>query len=193
MVKALFTDMGWESTAAGMQVLGGHGYIREWGMEQYVRDARITQIYEGTNGVQALDLVGRKMSMHAGRYLRRFFHPLLAWIEAHADDPALAEFVQPLAKAFTRLQQCTAALARRGLADPTEAAAGATDYLRLFGLTALAWVWARAAEVSLPQADNGRILSGQAGDGALLYAENPAADGGVDLVDPGGRGRAQAV
>ena len=152
VVKALFTDTGWESTATGMQVLGGHGYIREWGMEQYVRDARITQIYEGTNGIQALDLVGRKMSVHAGRYLRRFFHPLSAWIEAHGEDADLAEFVQPLAKAFGRLQQCTAALARRGLADPSEAAAGATDYLRLFGLVALAWVWARAAEISLPRA-----------------------------------------
>ena len=154
VVKALFTDMGWECTATGMQVLGGHGYIREWGMEQYVRDARITQIYEGTNGVQALDLVGRKMSAHAGRYLRRFFHPLLAWIEAHEEDSSLAEFVQPLAKAFSRLQQCTAELARRGLADPTEAASGATEYLRLFGLTALAWVWARAAEVALPLASS---------------------------------------
>ncbi len=153
IVKALFTDMGWESTATGMQVLGGHGYIREWGMEQYVRDARITQIYEGTNGIQALDLVGRKMSVHAGRYLRRFFHPLSDWLEAHADDAPLAEFVQPLAKAFGRLQQVTADLARRGLADPTEAAAGATDYLRLFGLVALAWVWARAAEVSRPLAE----------------------------------------
>ncbi len=154
VAKALFTDLGWESTSLGMQVLGGHGYIREWGMEQYVRDARITQIYEGTNGIQALDLVGRKMSAHAGRYLRRFFHPLSAWLDAHADDAALAEFVQPLGKAFGRLQQTTAELARRGLVDPTEAAAGATDYLRLFGLTALAWVWARAADVSLPHAEN---------------------------------------
>jgi alkylation response protein AidB-like acyl-CoA dehydrogenase len=152
VVKALFTDMGWENTATGMQVLGGHGYIREWGMEQYVRDARIAQIYEGTNGIQALDLVGRKMPAHAGRYLRRFFHPLSSWIEAHAGDPVLAEFVQPLGKAFGRLQQTTAALARSGLADPAEAAAGATEYLRLFGLTALAWVWARAAKVALPHA-----------------------------------------
>jgi butyryl-CoA dehydrogenase len=154
IVKAMFTDMGWEATAAGMQVLGGHGYIREWGMEQYVRDARITQIYEGTNGIQALDLVGRKLPAHAGRYLRRFFHPVLAWIEAHQDDARLDAFVLPLSKAFGRLQQATAELARRGMADPTEAGAAATDYLRLFGLTALAWVWARAAEVALPHADD---------------------------------------
>jgi hypothetical protein len=153
IVKAMFTDMGWDMTALGMQVLGGHGYIREWGMEQYVRDARITQIYEGTNGIQALDLVGRKLPAHAGRYLRSFFHPVLAWIEAHQDDARLDDFVLPLSKAFGRLQQATAEVARRGMADPTEAGAAATDYLRLFGLTALAWVWARAAAVALPHAE----------------------------------------
>ena len=153
VAKALFTDMGWESTATGMQVLGGHGYIRDWGMEQYVRDARITQIYEGTNGIQALDLVGRKLGAHGGRYLRRFFHPVRAWLAAHAGDAGLAPFAESLGKAFHRLQLCTAELARRGLADPTEPAACASDYLRLFGLTALGWAWARAAEVSLPQTD----------------------------------------
>jgi alkylation response protein AidB-like acyl-CoA dehydrogenase len=155
VIKAYLTDMGWETTATGMQVLGGHGYIREWGMEQYVRDARIAQIYEGTNGIQALDLVGRKMGAHAGRYLRRFFHPVLAFIEAKSEDPAMGEFVLPLSKAFGRLQQATAELARRGLSDPFEAGAGASDYLRLFGLTALAHVWARMAEVALAkQADD---------------------------------------
>jgi alkylation response protein AidB-like acyl-CoA dehydrogenase len=154
VIKAYLTDMGWETTATGMQVLGGHGYIREWGMEQYVRDARIAQIYEGTNGIQALDLVGRKMGAHAGRYLRRFFHPVLAFIEAKSEDPAMGEFVLPLSKAFGRLQQATAELARRGLSDPFEAGAGASDYLRLFGLTALAYVWARMAEVALAKQED---------------------------------------
>ncbi|MBX6746174.1 MAG: acyl-CoA dehydrogenase C-terminal domain-containing protein, partial [Acetobacteraceae bacterium] len=153
VIKALFTDMGWDATATGMQVLGGHGYIREWGMEQYVRDARIAQIYEGTNGIQALDLVGRKMSAHAGRYLRRFFHPVLAYIEAKQDDERLADFILPLSKAFGRLQQATAEIARRGLSDPFEAGAAATEYLRLFGLTALAYVWARMAELALDKAE----------------------------------------
>jgi alkylation response protein AidB-like acyl-CoA dehydrogenase len=152
IIKAFFTDMGWDAAAIGMQVLGGHGYVREWGMEQYVRDARIAQIYEGTNGVQALDLVGRKMGAHTGRYLRRFFHPVQAWIVAREHNAELAEFVVPLAKAFGRLQQVTAEVARRGMADPFEAGAAATDYLRLFGLTALAHVWARAAELALPLA-----------------------------------------
>jgi len=149
IIKAYFTDMGWEATATGMQVLGGHGYIREWGMEQYVRDARIAQIYEGTNGIQALDLVGRKMGAHAGRYLRRFFHPVLAYVEARSEEEAMGEFILPLSRAFGRLQQASAEVARRGMADPFEAGAAATDYLRLFGLTALAYVWARMAEVAL--------------------------------------------
>jgi alkylation response protein AidB-like acyl-CoA dehydrogenase len=149
VVKAYFTDMGWEATATGQQVLGGHGYIREWGMEQFVRDARITQIYEGTNGIQALDLVGRKMGAHTGRYLRRFFHPVMAWIEAHQDDAALEFCVVPLSKAFGRLQQATAEVARRGMGSPFEAGASATEYLRLFALTALGHAWSLAAEAAL--------------------------------------------
>jgi hypothetical protein len=149
VVKAYFTDMGWDSTATGMQILGGHGYIREWGMEQFVRDARITQIYEGTNGIQALDLVGRKLGAHTGRYLRRFFHPLTEWLDAHQDDPDLEFCALPLSKAAGRLQQATAEIARRGMSDPFEAGAAATDYLRLFALTALGFAWARAAQASL--------------------------------------------
>ncbi|GEO79942.1 acyl-CoA dehydrogenase C-terminal domain-containing protein [Pararhodospirillum oryzae] len=149
VVKALMTDMGFTSTNLGVQVFGGHGYIREHGMEQYVRDARIAQIYEGTNGIQALDLVGRKLGAHAGRYLRRFFHPVGAYIEAHGEEERLAPFVTPLAKAFVRLQQATAQVARAGLRDPEEAAAVASDYLRLFGLTALGFLWARMAETAL--------------------------------------------
>jgi alkylation response protein AidB-like acyl-CoA dehydrogenase len=152
IIKAMFTDMGFESAVTGMQVLGGHGYIREWGMEQYVRDARIAQIYEGTNGIQALDLVGRKMPSHAGRLLRRFFHPVLAYIEEKGEDERLSEFVLPLSKAFGRLQQATAQVAQRGMADPFEAGAAATEYLKLFGLTALAYVWARMAEAALDKA-----------------------------------------
>ena len=149
IVKAFMTDMGSEVTNLGVQVFGGHGFIREHGQEQYVRDARITQIYEGTNGVQALDLVGRKMPAHAGRYLRRFFHPVQAFIEAKMEDEALADFVQPLAKAFVRLQQATGQIARVGMAKPDEAGAASADYLKLFGLTVLAYLWARMVEVSL--------------------------------------------
>ncbi len=148
VVKAFLTDLGTECANLGLQVYGGHGYVRDHGMEQLVRDARICQIYEGTNGVQAMDLVGRKLPRHTGRLLRRFFHPVAAWIEAHRDDAALAREVAGLAKAFGRLQGATAWIARRGLADPREAGAAASDYLRLFGLVAIGYMWARAAEVS---------------------------------------------
>jgi len=154
VVKALLTDLGFEATNLGMQVFGGHGFIREHGMEQYVRDCRIAQIYEGTNGIQALDLVGRKLPANAGRNLRRFFHPVSAFIEAKVEDEQLGEFVQPLAKAFVRLQQATAQVARVGMANPDEAGAAATDYLRLLGLTALGYLWARMAEVSLGKLDD---------------------------------------
>ncbi|ABC22109.1 acyl-CoA dehydrogenase C-terminal domain-containing protein [Rhodospirillum rubrum] len=152
VVKALLTDLGSEATNLGVQVFGGHGYIREHGMEQYIRDCRITQIYEGTNGIQALDLVGRKLPENAGRNLRRFFHPVADYIEARLDDDTLAEFVGPLAKTFVRLQQATAQVARVGMTKPAEAAAAATDYQRLLGFTALAYLWARMAELSLPKA-----------------------------------------
>ncbi|MBI5112614.1 MAG: acyl-CoA dehydrogenase C-terminal domain-containing protein [Rhodovulum sp.] len=154
IVKALLTDLGYEATNHGMQVLGGHGYIREHGMEQYVRDCRIAQIYEGTNGIQALDLVGRKLGLAGGRPLRRFFHPVAAYIDEKMEDEALAEFVQPLAKAFVRLQQATAEVARAGLSNPEEAGAAASDYLRLFGLTALSYLWARMAEIALAKQDD---------------------------------------
>ena len=149
IIKAYLTDMGFEATNLGVQVLGGHGYIHEWGLEQLVRDARIAQIYEGANGIQALDLVGRKMGQNMGRLLRRFFHPVMDFIEEQQAEAEMAEFVFPLAKAFGRLQQATLQVAQQGLSDPEEAGAAASDYLRLFALTALAYLWARMARVAL--------------------------------------------
>ncbi|MDE4912151.1 acyl-CoA dehydrogenase C-terminal domain-containing protein [Methylobacterium sp. 092160098-2] len=148
VVKALFTDLGFEAASIGLQVYGGHGFIRDHGMEQYVRDARISMIYEGTNGVQALDLVGRKLPAHAGRLLRGFFHPVLAFLDAALEDDALAPLALPVSKAFGALQLATAHIAQRGLKDPDEAGAAATDYLRLFGLVALGFMWVRAAKVA---------------------------------------------
>jgi hypothetical protein len=121
-------------------------------MEQLVRDARICMIYEGANGIQALDLVGRKLPQHMGRLLRGFFHPVQDFIERNSADP----LVLPLAKAFGILQQATAHIATAGLKDPEEAGAAATDYLRLMGLVALGFMWARTARVAadkLPHAD----------------------------------------
>jgi 3-(methylsulfanyl)propanoyl-CoA dehydrogenase len=155
IVKALVTDFGYDVTNMGVQIFGGHGYIREWGQEQYVRDCRIAQIYEGTNGVQALDLVGRKLPMHTGRLLRQFFHPVAAYIEEHSGNEELAHLIGPLAKAFQRLQQATGHIAQAGLRNPNEAGAAASEYLRLFGLAALAYLWARMAEVSLAKLKSG--------------------------------------
>jgi alkylation response protein AidB-like acyl-CoA dehydrogenase len=149
IVKAHFTDTGFECANLAVQIWGGHGYIRDNGMEQFVRDARITQLYEGTNGIQALDLIGRKLGLGAGRLLRRFFHPVAAFIEEAGNEPAMAEFILPLAKVFARLQQVTAQVAQAGLKDPEEAAAAANDYLNFFALTALAYLWARMARVGL--------------------------------------------
>ena len=102
VVKALFTDLGFEATNIGMQVYGGHGYIRDHGMEQLVRDARISMIYEGTNGIQALDLVGRKLPQGAGRMLRTFFHPVSDFIEQHSGHPQLGEMIKGLRQGVRR-------------------------------------------------------------------------------------------
>ena len=148
VVKALFTDLGFEAASLGVQVYGGHGYIREHGVEQYVRDARIAMLYEGTNGIQALDLVGRKMPAHMGRSLRRLFHPISDFIEAHRKDEAVAGMVEQLERAFGALQLATGQIAQSGLKDPEEAGAAATDYLRLLGLVAMGFMFVRAAGIA---------------------------------------------
>jgi alkylation response protein AidB-like acyl-CoA dehydrogenase len=160
VVKALFTDLGFEATNIGMQVYGGHGYIRDHGMEQLVRDARIAMIYEGTNGIQAMDLVGRKLPQGAGRLLRTFFHPVNEFIERHKGHAQLGEMVKGLEKAFGALQLATGHIAAAGMADPEEAGAAAVEYLRLFGLVALGFMWARSAVIAVdklakPDADAG--------------------------------------
>jgi alkylation response protein AidB-like acyl-CoA dehydrogenase len=148
IVKAYQTDMGFEVANHAIQIHGGHGYIREYGVEQYARDARIAMIYEGTNGIQGLDLVGRKMGQNYGRLLRRFFHPVLQFIETNQTDASLAEFVMPLAKAFAKLQQSAVQVAMKGLKDPNEAGAASTDFLRMFALVAMAYMWAQMAQVA---------------------------------------------
>jgi alkylation response protein AidB-like acyl-CoA dehydrogenase len=150
VVKALFTDLGFEAANLAVQVHGGHGYIREHGMEQLVRDARITQIYEGTNGVQALDLVGRKIPAHMGRLARPFFHPVAELIQACSDsaDKTLAGFSGQLHQAFGALQLATGTIVQTSLKDPEEAGAAATDYLRLMGLVAMGHTFLKAARIA---------------------------------------------
>ena len=152
VIKAFLTDRGFEAANLAVQVHGGHGYIAEHGMEQLVRDARISQLYEGTNGIQALDLVGRKLGLHTGRLLRHFFHPATAFVEAHQENEELKDIVLPLAKALGKLQQATLVIAQKGLGDPEEAAAVATDYLKMFGLVAVGYMWAMMAEKAVEKA-----------------------------------------
>jgi alkylation response protein AidB-like acyl-CoA dehydrogenase len=147
VVKALFTDLGFDCANLAVQTYGGHGFIRESGVEQYVRDARIAMIYEGTNGIQALDLVGRKLPAHMGRYLRSFFHPVATFIAENGEGP-LEKMVEALGQAFGALQLSTATIAERGLKDPEEAGAAATDYLRLLGLVAMGYTFALAAKIA---------------------------------------------
>ncbi len=148
VVKALFTDLAFDSANLAIQCYGGHGYIRESGVEQYARDARISMIYEGTNGVQALDLVGRKLGAHMGRYLRSFFHPVSAFIEDNGGEGPLQPMVAGLQQAFGALQLATGMIAQRGLKDPEEAGAASADYLRLLGLVSMGYCFARAAKIS---------------------------------------------
>lgn len=149
IIKALYTDLATEVTNLGVQVHGGAGYIADYGVEQYVRDARITQIYEGANGIQALDLVGRKLGKSYGRLLRRFFHPVQDDLDQWMKAQELSDLVFPFAKAFAKLQQATVTIAQKGLRDKNEGAAVSTDYLAMFGYVILGYYWikiVRAAE-----------------------------------------------
>jgi len=148
VVKALFTDLGHDSASLAVEVYGGHGYIHESGVEQYQRDARIAMIYEGTNGIQALDLVGRKMGAHMGRLLRSFFHPVSAFIEENKGEGPMQKMIEGLEKAFGALQLSTATIAEKGMKDPEEAGAAASDYLRLLGLVGMAYCFAKATKIA---------------------------------------------
>jgi hypothetical protein len=189
IVKALFTDLGFESANLALQTYGGHGYIVQNGMEQFVRDARIAMIYEGTNGIQALDLVGRKMPANLGRSLRRFFHPVAEFIEAHAEDAEVGGLVQSYAKAFGALQLATGFIAQKSLSDPEEAGAAATDYLRLFGLVALGFMWVRMAKVAATQAT--QVSEGE--DAAFYRAKRATATFYIERILPQAGGLLYAI
>ena len=161
VVKSYLTDGGFETANLAVQIFGGYGYIGEYGVEQYVRDARITMIYEGTNGIQALDLVGRKLPQNTGRYLRSFFHPVDAFITLHKDNAAMKEFIKPLSKHVEYLQQATMWIALNGLKNPDDAAAGAVEYQRMFAHVALAFIWARQAAIALACSGQMTVDSGQ--------------------------------
>ena len=155
VIKGYLTDKGFDAAVYAQQVLGGHGYIREHGIEQFVRDARICQIYEGTNGIQAMDLVGRKLPKDGGRAVRAFFETVGGDIAAakQAGDPAgVAAALEP---ALADLQASTMWLAQNGMADPDNAGAGAYAYMDLMGLVSLGWMWMKIAAASQRALDEG--------------------------------------
>jgi acyl-CoA dehydrogenase len=145
VIKGVLTDLGFANTVMAQQVFGGHGYIRETGMEQFVRDARIPMIYEGANGIQALDLVGRKLGKDGGRAIMAFFNEVQGYIKEQSGDPAVKALSEPLGKALGHLQQATMWFMQNAMGKPDNAGAGATDYMHLFGLVALGYMWCRIA------------------------------------------------
>ena len=149
ILKGMLTDFGFDNAVKAQQVFGGHGYVGEYGMDQFVRDSRIAMIYEGANGIQALDLVGRKLPKDGGRAVMSFFKKVGDYVKEHEGNAELKPFTAPLAKALGDLQKATMWFMANGMKNPDNAGAGSTDYMRLFGLVALAFMWARIAEGAL--------------------------------------------
>ncbi len=149
VVKGYLTDKGFDSTVAAQQVFGGHGYIREWGMEQFVRDARIAQIYEGANGIQALDLVGRKLGQNGGRGLMAYLGECEKFVADNQGDATLQPFLDGLATATGQVRDGALWFMQNGLANPDHAGAGSVEYLHLMGLQVLGYMWAQMAKVAL--------------------------------------------
>jgi acyl-CoA dehydrogenase len=159
VIKGFCTDGGFTNAVLAQQMYGGHGYIAENGMEQFVRDARINQIYEGANGVQAMDLVGRKLGLNGGRPVMTFFAEVEAHLAEMAKDEALSAYAKPMQAALGHLQQATGWLAKNGPANHDDPGAGAYDYMHLFGLVSAGYMWCRmveAARAKLPQATGDR-------------------------------------
>lgn len=155
VVKAFITDNAFDTINQAMQVFGGHGYIREWGVEQYARDARINMIYEGTNGIQALDLLGRKVLADGGAKLTAFGDLIAAFASEQHGDPAMAEFLTPLAELGEQIVAITGSLGARAASDPNEVGAASVHYLRLVGHLVYGYFWARMARVALDKQAGG--------------------------------------
>ena len=155
IIKAFFTDNAWIATSHCLQVFGGHGYIREWGMEQFVRDARINMIYEGTNTIQSLDLLGRKVLGDNGAKLRKFGALVAQFVEDEGTSEAMQEFINPLADLGDKVTKLTTEIGMKAFKNPDEVGAAAVDYLRVCGHLVFAYFWARMAKVALEKLDDG--------------------------------------
>lgn len=163
VIKGVLTDKGFEHAVMAQQVFGGHGYIEVHGMSQFVRDARIAMIYEGANGIQALDLVGRKLAQHGGRAVQAFLKEVGEFCETNRADEKLAPFTKALKKGLNDLQAATMWLVQNGMQKPDNAGAASTDYLNLFGLVALGYMWGQMVKVAHEKLANG------AGEAASFY------------------------
>jgi hypothetical protein len=155
VLKAFFTDNAWLATSHCMQVYGGHGYIAEWGMEQFVRDARINMIYEGTNTVQSLDLLGRKVLGDNGKKLKAFGKRIAAFVEEEGVNENMQEFVNPLADLGDKVTKLTTELGMKAFGNADEVGAAAVDYLRVIGHLCFAYFFARMAKIALEKQGSG--------------------------------------
>jgi hypothetical protein len=155
VVKGYLTDMSMKTTIDCQQIFGGHGFVEEWGMSQFVRDNRIALIYEGANGVQALDLVGRKLARNGGRALMTLNVEIDQFVKDNKDTDGIAEFMDGLAGAKTKLTEATMWLMQNGMKDPNNAGAGSTDYMHMLGLATLAYMWTKMAVVAQAKIDDG--------------------------------------
>ncbi len=168
VAKAFLSDLGLETTVLGQQVFGGHGYIREWGQEQLVRDVRITQIYEGTNGIQALDLMGRKIVGSGGAFYTLFAEEIRAFIASAGSE--LAEFTKPLSAAVDNLDELTAWVLDRAKTNPNEIGAASVEYLHAFGYMAYAYMWARMAKAALGKEAEEDFYASKLGTARFYFA-----------------------
>ncbi|MDG1579830.1 acyl-CoA dehydrogenase C-terminal domain-containing protein [Pseudomonas sp. GOM6] len=168
VAKAFLTDMGLETTVHGQQIFGGHGFVREWGQEQLIRDCRITQIYEGTNGIQSLDLMGRKIVGSGGSFYKHFSDEVKAFIGSA--DASLAEFTQPLQAAIANLDELTAWVIEQAKGNPNEIGAASVEYLQVFGYTAYAYMWALMARTALAKQGDDEFYVSKLGTARFFFA-----------------------
>jgi hypothetical protein len=155
VIKGMLTDGGFANAVQAQQVFGGHGYIAEHGMEQFVRDARIAQIYEGANGIQALDLVGRKLGKDGGRAIMAFFNEVQTYLKERANSDEMNGYLKPLGQSLAHLQEASMWFMQNAMAKPDNAGAGSYDYMHLFGLVALGYMWCLIVEAALAKKGNG--------------------------------------
>lgn len=187
IVKAFLTELGFEATNEGVQVFGGHGFIQEWGMEQFVRDARITRLYEGTTGIQALDLLGRKVLMSQGETLKVFTKEIHKFCQAQANNTELKELIEPLATLNAEWGELTMSVGMKAMEDREEVGAASVDYLLYSGYVTLAYLWARAARTAQQALANGE------GEPAFYRAKQDTARFYFQRLLPRTRGHAQMI